>query len=221
MKLSNVTLAVLKNFAQINPAIKIEAGNVLKSINTAQSFLAEATVPDSFPVSFAIYDLNDFISAVNLVADGEFDFRENWVEVKNAAGYRIRYTYAAPEVIRFELPKGSAPPESLCVPADKNALHSVISACRSLGLPELRLAGTQDGVLASAYNSKNATANQFEVRLSSEPVPDHANFDLTINAAVLKMLPLPYSVALCGRVVKFKYEDDGWKLSYMTPSINH
>ena len=60
MKLSNETLNVLKNFAGINSGIEFKSGNKLSTISSTKTVLAKATLKDTFPQDFCIYDLNQF-----------------------------------------------------------------------------------------------------------------------------------------------------------------
>ena len=64
--LSKTTLAILKNFATINTSIVVKTGNVLKTISNAENILASAKVEETFPIDFAIYDLNQFIAGLLL-----------------------------------------------------------------------------------------------------------------------------------------------------------
>jgi len=64
MKLNAKTLDVLKNFYSINPSLVVKEGNTLATISTNKTVLAKATVPDTFPNRFAMYNLGRFINSV-------------------------------------------------------------------------------------------------------------------------------------------------------------
>ena len=66
MKLSDNTLALLKNFAGINNSILVKQGNQLRTISVAKNILAEADINEEFPRDFAIYDLNQFLNGLSL-----------------------------------------------------------------------------------------------------------------------------------------------------------
>jgi hypothetical protein len=75
MKLTNETLAVLKNFANINPGIEFKKGKSLTTISSTKTVLAKASVKDEFTDDFCIYDLNQFLSVNSLFKDSaELDF---------------------------------------------------------------------------------------------------------------------------------------------------
>ena len=77
MKLSDSTLAVLKNFAGINNSILVKKGNQLRTISVAKNILAEAEIPEDFPRDVAIYDLNQFLNGLSLHQDPNLDFTED------------------------------------------------------------------------------------------------------------------------------------------------
>ena len=66
MKLSNETVTVLKNFSTINQNLVIKEGTELTTMSALKNIVARATVKDTFPQEVAIYDLNEFLSALSL-----------------------------------------------------------------------------------------------------------------------------------------------------------
>ena len=84
MKLSKETIEVLKNFASINSNILVNPGDTLTTVSPVKNVLAEAKVPESFPIQFGLWDLNKFLGVVSLFQDPEFVFDEKfdiWVFV--------------------------------------------------------------------------------------------------------------------------------------------
>ena len=66
MNISTDTLSVLKNFSDINQNILVKPGNKIQTISTMKNILAEAEVPEKCDRAFAIYDLPEFLRAVEL-----------------------------------------------------------------------------------------------------------------------------------------------------------
>ena len=66
MKLSNDTREVLKNFSTINKNLLVKNGTAIGTMSAMKNIVAKATVPDTFNNEFAIYDLNEFLSAMSL-----------------------------------------------------------------------------------------------------------------------------------------------------------
>ena len=63
MNLSNETVSVLKNFSTINQNLVIKSGDSISTISAQKNIVAKATVKETFPKDFAIYDLNEFLAA--------------------------------------------------------------------------------------------------------------------------------------------------------------
>ena len=77
MKISDNTKDVLKNFSTINSGIRVKEGNKLETISNMKNILAVATVSESFPTNFSIYNLPEFLGATSLLEDPEFEFGES------------------------------------------------------------------------------------------------------------------------------------------------
>ena len=66
MNISTDTISVLKNFSDINKNILVKPGNKIQTISTMKNILAEAEITEKFDSEFAIYDLPEFLRAVEL-----------------------------------------------------------------------------------------------------------------------------------------------------------
>ena len=99
MKLSDNTVALLKNFAGINNSILVKQGTKLRTISVAKNILAEAEVKEDFPRDFAIYDLNQFLNGLSLHQDPDLDFNDDsYLSIKEGKR-RVKYFFADPNVI--------------------------------------------------------------------------------------------------------------------------
>jgi hypothetical protein len=91
MKLSNETLAVLKNFSTINQGIQFKKGKKISTVSSSKTVLAQATLSDTFPQDFCIYDLNQFLAVHGLFKDGaDIDFDSSNVIFKGGKS-KVRY----------------------------------------------------------------------------------------------------------------------------------
>ena len=92
MKLSNETLAVIKNFSSINQGIEFKKGNKLTTVSAGKTILAQAILNDDFPSDFCVYDLNKFIQVHGAFKDKpELDIKDTSVVFYNdhsSANYR-------------------------------------------------------------------------------------------------------------------------------------
>ena len=75
MNLTSDTIAILKNFSDINQNILVKTWQYkLQTISTLKNILAEADVTEKFDQEFAIYDLPEFLRAVDLFDKSELKF---------------------------------------------------------------------------------------------------------------------------------------------------
>ena len=79
MKLSNETISVLKNFSTINANLMVKAGSSLSTMSAMKNIVAKADVTEEFPSDFAIYDLNEFLSALSLFGKPDLEFGNDFV----------------------------------------------------------------------------------------------------------------------------------------------
>ena len=70
MSLSKDTISKIKNLATINPNIVYGGSGKLKTISEAKNILAETEVED-ITSEFSVYDLNELISTLSLIEDGD------------------------------------------------------------------------------------------------------------------------------------------------------
>jgi len=101
MKLSNETLAVLKNFGNINQGLLFKQGKTLKTVSSHRNILSEATITEEIPAEFGVYDLNNFLSVVSLHKDEPtFDFDSHHVViVGNKGRSKIKYRFCEANMI--------------------------------------------------------------------------------------------------------------------------
>lgn len=105
MKLSDNTIQVLKNFSGINQSLQFKTGSTLRTISPLRTIFVEATVGESFPKEFALYDLNKLLAKVSLYKGAELSFDDDKVNIVTEDRKKSDYIkYCSPKVI-------VAPPE--------------------------------------------------------------------------------------------------------------
>ena len=198
MKISQQTLSILKNFASINGNILVRAGSTLSTISPQKNIMASAQVAENFPVEFAIYDLSQFLSAVSLFEDPEFEFNEKFVTI--SSGRRsIKYFYAEPSMIL------AAPDKKLNLPsvevdfvATSGNISEVLKASAVLQTPEIVVASeadsTQIELIATAVN--NQTSNRYAVGV--EATSDDV-FRMVFKAENWKLIPGDYQISISSK----------------------
>jgi len=172
MKLSEKTIEVLKNFSNINPNLVVSAGSNLKTISEAKNIMASADITETFENGFGIYDLNEFLSAFNLIDNPTLEFTNNAVKIKGDKT-QVEYRFANTEIL-------TAPPANVNMP-DCNfefeftaeQIGQIKKAASALGHPVLSVSIKEDNeksetwVEAKVCDPNNPTANTFTLDIVS------------------------------------------------------
>jgi hypothetical protein len=163
MRISEGTMDVLKNFSTINPSLAFKQGNTIRTVSEQKNILAQAVVEDSFPVDFAIYELNQFLGLASLFENADFAFGEADVTIRDEKNKsHSRYTYTDPSMVTSPPEKNLDMPDpeiQFSVTADD--LKAVVSAANQLGLPEVVVRGGALGISLVATDMKNPTSNEY------------------------------------------------------------
>ena len=93
MKLSSETVSVLKNFSTINQNLVIKEGSSISTMSAMKNIVSRAEVSETFPRQFAIYDLNEFLSALSLFSEPDLDFQDDFVVITENGSSSKTLTY--------------------------------------------------------------------------------------------------------------------------------
>jgi len=211
MKISNDTVAVLKNLAAINQSIAIDAGSSrLHTVSNAEDLYASVVVPEVFPVSCSIYDLNQFISVMSLLDDPKFDFQANKVTISEGTR-KIRYMYADRAAIKT--PKSDVirmPPSIVEASITSQHINELLKAAAVLQLPHIAISADLEinEVLAYVTDMRNPAHNEFCVRLT--PTSEmHGGCTAVFRVDKLRVLPGTYTVSVAKGIGRFSSPDNG------------
>jgi hypothetical protein len=64
-QLNEVSLEILKNFANINPQVQFKAGTTQRTCNATRNFIADVELPVPVPVDCALYNLNSLLGIID------------------------------------------------------------------------------------------------------------------------------------------------------------
>jgi hypothetical protein len=191
MKLDQRTLQVLKNFSSINPSILFRAGNVVKTITPTKTILAKATLEQEFPSSFAIYDLNRFLSVLSLFDDPDLEIGEKSVVIRSGRK-KVNYVFADPNTI--VAPKDDKeirfPAADVSFELTNEALADVTKALGVLRQPEIAVVGNGTSITLQTTNSKDPTSDVYSVEVGETD----KTFNFIFKAENLRLLPETYTV---------------------------
>ena len=198
MKLSDNTVALLKNFAGINNSILVKQGNRLRTISVAKNILAEAEITEEFPRDFAIYDLNQFLNGLSLHQDPDLDFvEESYLSIKEGKR-RVKYFFADPNVIISPPEKEiQLPSEDVCFQLDSVTLEKLLKAAAVYQLPDLSAVGEAGVVKLVVRDKKNDTSNEYSIVVGETD----AEFTFNFKVENIKIIPGAYDVVVSQKLL--------------------
>jgi|TARA_B110000977_G_scaffold111869_1_gene145023 hypothetical protein len=193
MQLSNDTKDVLKNFSTINQNLLVKSGNVINTMSAMKNIVAKATIPDSFSQEFAIYDLNEFLSAMSLFKSPTLDFGDQSVRLnEEGGGSSLKYFFSDPSVVTTPKTEITMPSVDVEFTFTQDTFNAIQKASAVLGVPDVVLKGTAGGdVELTVTDRKNETSNDFSIKVSDNSPTDFTFFFKVEN---LKLLAGDYKV---------------------------
>lgn len=174
MKLSSKTIDVLKNFASINTNILVREGDVLRTISTGKSVFAKATVAETFPKEFAIYDLNTLLSIISLEDDHDIEFGEKSMKITQGGDW-FEYYYSSPAIVVAAPNKDIECDEFYTFALTKKDVQKIVKAASVIGAATITVKSDADIVTLVVGDRKEDTANSFSKNIgaSSEAFECH------------------------------------------------
>ena len=194
MKLSNETVSVLKNFSTINQNLVIKGGNKIATMSAMKNIVANAEVIEDFPQEFAIYDLNEFLSAISLFSKPELEFENDFVMItEEGTSTSLKYWYSDPSVVTTPTKDITMPECEVKFNLSSDTLSTVTKAAAVIGAPDMAL---ESGSL-KVTDKKNATANNYALDLDVDSQSDDYKFWFKVEN--LKLIQGSYDVQVSSK----------------------
>jgi len=210
MKLSDSTLAVLKNFAGINNSILVKKGTQLRTMSVAKNILAEAEIPEDFPRDVAIYDLNQFLNGLSLHQDPNLDFTEDSHITIKEGRRRVKYFYADPQVIIAPPEKEiNLPTKEVCFQLESTSLDKLVKAASVYQLPDLSVIGENGEITMVVRDKKNDTSNEYAVNVGETD----KEFEFNFKMENIKIIPGSYNVVMSSKLLS-EFTNTQYNLKY-------
>ena len=194
MNLSTSTVAILKNFAEINKNILVKPGKQLKTISTLKNILAEADIDNKFEQEFAIYDLPEFLRAVELFTKSDIQFNgSSNLTIKNANSRQsVKYFFADKSVIVAPTKGITMPDKYVTFTLKRSQFDDLQKGIVTLNLPDIAVKGDGKTITMVATDKKNKSSNDYSAVVGETDKKFVAYF----KAENLKVIPDDYDIAL-------------------------
>jgi hypothetical protein len=190
--LSKATIDILKNFSTINTSIVIKEGNILRTISNEENILASATIEETFPQTFAIYDLNQFLSGLSLFDSPSLVFDNDDYLIIKSGRSRVKYYFSDPEITLKTAPdkKVNYPGSDVSFSLTANDISSLNKASNVYKLPDFVI-DTDEEILLSVRDLENDTSHVYDISVNGDFDGTH---HLHLKVENLRLMPGDYSV---------------------------
>ena len=209
MKLSNETVAILKNYATINQNIQFKQGTTLSTISPQKNILSTVEISEDVPSNFAIYDLNRLLGAISLFEKPDLEVGEKTLTI-NGGGSKLNYVYADPSMLVIPPEKTLDFPEpEISFKVTKDAYDSCLKAAQVLALPELVVHGDGSKIFLVATDTNNDSSDEFRREVGETD----KTFQMVFKIENMKLLSGGYQVGISSKgIAHFAHEHS--KLQY-------
>ena len=209
MQLSKETLVLIKNFASINGSLMLKEGNALATISEGKNVMAQATITETLPGDFGIYDLNEFLGALSIFENADLQFKEKYILISDGNKANIKYfgagegiVKAAPSTIKFPTP-------DVVFTLTADQIQMIMKTSGALKAADVTIAGDGTTLQVIVSDKKNATSNAYQVDIDTTDQIFKANFKVEN----LKMLPGEYLVEISSKKIS-KFTNTSMPLNY-------
>ena len=211
MKLTEKTLALLKNFSSINQSILFKKGNTIRTMSVMKNILAEADISEEIPQDFAIYDLVQFLNGISLYGDPELDFQnESYLTIRDGKNHRTKYFFADPSVVVAPPDKTlTLPTEDVSFTLDTNNLTQLLKAAAIYQLPDFSVVGEAGAVKLVVRDKKNDTSNEFAIVVAETD----KTFSFNFKVENIKIIPGTYDVVISQKLLS-RFINENYNLTY-------
>lgn len=220
MKISDVTLTILKNLALFNPHLVVNAGNVIRTVNEKKTTLIKAVVEEEFPVDFAFHDLPGFLKLVGLFEDPDFEFGDHSVVITDASGASQEYYYSDRENLVYDERNVEFPEADHTFGLTADTLSKVLKGAAVNGVEDIAFVGAGGKVTVKALD-KEKPKRTFSVPASEEGLDLSGDFNVYLKhskkgGSKLTLLPLDYIVEIsAAKIIQFSASVEGVQVSYI------
>lgn len=195
MKFSTNTLAILSNFASINPGVVFRAGRIQKTISMSDTVLCEVVLDEEIPKDIGIYDLASFVSNINILGGPEADleFLDKQIRITNADDYSVVYHGAEIALIKYPMTDLEEFTPSVSFPLPVATLQKMLKIASLNDLQNIKISSKGNGspIFIEAYEPSRPTSNSGRVNLKTN---SETAFDAVFSIDHLNFINVDYNV---------------------------
>ena len=205
MNLSARTMQILKNFSLVNESMMFKKGNKLITMSPMKEMMALATIQETIPRDFGIFNLNKFLGTISLFEQPELQFESKFIRIQNGK-QSANYFYTDESMIEQPNSKQIVLPDPVISFELSSQVYSTVQkALHVLQLPNIAFIGDGSTIkVAAVEEEKKSASNIFHVEVGETQY----EFKAIIKSELMKLLPENYSVTISSKgLASFKGSD--------------
>lgn len=222
MKLSKSAIQVLKSFSTINPTIYLQKGTVINTCTNTKTAYAEYILSDDEAIEnyIGIYDLNQFLSLVDLMGDPkiEYDEENSQLIIYNDRS-KLYYNTTNPADLTFPLNRASFPEDvDVNFELTDDVLTELNRVSRTMKIDFIKIVSEGGLLYLQGFNTERD--NKMERVLYSVKVGESVkNVNVLIRMSNLKLIDNNYYVSVYyntdAKMGAVRFKNDEEKLNYI------
>jgi hypothetical protein len=179
-------------------------------MSAMKNIIAKATVEEKFEKEFAIYDLNEFLSALSLFTNPNLDFNDDYVVMTEdgSNGKKLKYWYSDPSVVTSPTKEVTMPSSEIQFNLSSDTLSEVTKAAAVIGVPDMVL---ESGELR-VTDKKNDTANSYSTQVVQSN-DEAEKYKFWFKVENLKLLQGSYDVQVSAKKISY-FKNSNFDIEY-------
>lgn len=199
MKLSKDTLNIMKNFAAINPSLRLTPGNFImtKSINGVA--YAEANIADDIDVELNIYDLPNFLSILSqLGVDSTITLSDGDIVIQNGRA-KVSLPDAEEKAIIVPKQRLRMPPADVEFDLKADDLAEILKITRVVGADRMAVTNRDGHLVIDTFAYEDGENARIRYSLQLGEYEGTNNFNFVLNLSNMSMTVADYKVVISSK----------------------
>jgi len=225
MKLTTTTVQILRKFADINPNIFIEPGNIIRTMKEDKTIFAQYESDEQFDGNLAIFDLPRFLNAVKLLENPEITFptdpMDSNITIRGESGGMLRYRMSPRTLLKVPS-KGmgsfAARLEFVLTGETKDA---ILSAANALKVDSLSLRNRGTELVAKIFapedmngGSRSGVSDFYEFLIGEVDASDESDeYEYIFKISNLPSFAGDYNVSIAQKIIS-RFTHTNMNLNY-------
>jgi hypothetical protein len=199
MKLTKETLSVMKNFAAINPSLRLTPGNFIMTKSVNGVAYAEATIADEIDSELNIYDLPNFLSILGQLGEGsEINLSNGEIVIQNGRA-KVNLPDAESSVIVVPKQRLRMPPADVEFDLKAEDLAEILKISRAVGADRIAITNRNDHIAIDAFAVEDGDNARTRYSLTVCPYEGTNNFSFVINLENVSVVVADYKINISSK----------------------